>query len=156
MPIIVIDIQAFLNETDAGKIIEKKMLAKLEELEIEFKIIEQELKQEEAHLTNIRPTTESKLFRELGNAFHQKSTEARRAHKFRKTEILTQYNKSRRDLLTRSYPYFAKIMEELKAPILIRKDQAILVERNVDITKRAVAMVNEFLEFSSISNSDQE
>ena len=130
------------------------MLSELKDLEQEFITIEQQLKEEEAHLTKIRPNTETELFKELGNAFHKKSTEARKAHKFRKTEILSVYNKSRRELLKRSYPYFAKIMEELNAPILIRKDQAILVERNVDITKRAIDIVNERLEFSSTNKLD--
>lgn len=141
--IAVVDIQALLNQSDAGKGIvaqlEKHRTSfqdKLAEVEAELKVQEQEI------ITAKRSGDESEFKAELGD--FQKKLEEQRRTVAKKIETLnTSYQRAMSELRDEIFDITASIAEERGYNMVISRQDVVIVGKDYDITSEVMTRLNE-------------
>ena len=105
--------------------------------------MEQELKDEEAQLTEKRPSLAPAEFRSLADAFDKK-VESIRTGQAAKTRDLNKWSETERQRFFKAaFPVLLKLAQEVGASVILDQRSAIISSDQVDITDRAVKRMNE-------------
>lgn len=140
--VLVMDLRAALNESEAGSALFADHREKLMALSDEFNLIQTELVAEEQKLRDLRATTDPKEFRSLAEAFDQKSTKTRKLYADRR-ETLIEELQQKTDRLAIVFSNLAgQIMEERGASVVLMKNQAVVSSVTVDITEDVLRRAN--------------
>ena len=132
-----------LKKSNVGKALLTEYLKRQELLVTEARVIEDKYIAEEQNLTQIRTEIDISDFQKLADDFDSRA-EAERARRLTKDkELRTKYeNWKRQFFLIGITPILKDLMLELGADIIIYKNQALIYNNQIEITRRVISKLD--------------
>lgn len=142
-PILLISKDQILKKSNVGKALLTEYLKRQELLVTEARVIEDKYIAEEQNLTQIRTEIDISDFQKLADDFDSRA-EAERARRLTKDkELRTKYeNWKRQFFLIGITPILKDLMLELGADIIIYKNQALIYNNQIEITRRVISKLD--------------
>lgn len=137
-PILTLDTDRLLNDSAAGRAIDKELADKSAALAAENRRIEAELTEEEKDLSVRRSSLTTEEFRAAAVAFDEKVTTIRAEQDAKLRELQTQSEEARRRILQAANPVLASLMQDTGAVAIIEKNSVIVALQTIDITDQAI------------------
>lgn len=141
--ILVLDIEALFNGTQAGQRMTRDYHAERERLIANNRRIEAELRAEELALTKKRPTVTPAEFRDLADAFDAKVRGIRQDNEREALDLERRREVAPVQLMRLAEPVLVQIMRDAGGMVILDHRQVLLRADVIDITDLAIAGVDE-------------
>lgn len=141
-PILTIDQERLLTETNLGAEIARELEARAEALASENRRIEAELIAEERALTEKRKTMSAAEFRPLAEAFDEKVQRIRAEQDAKERELARAREEQRARFVQRIVPLLGQLAAERGAVAILDRRVVFLAAESIDITDEAIARIN--------------
>ena len=141
-PILTIDVDRLLAETDFGQRLGEDLNQQREALAAENRRIEAELTAEERGLTERRPSMEVEAFRAEAEAFDAKVQSIRTEQDAKEQALTHSVEQGRTEFLNAVTPVLAGLMIDSGAAVILQRRDVFLSASLVDITDEAIAAIN--------------
>ena len=146
LPIAIVDVNQLLTESKAAKSIQKKLNKKKEEFQKEFSAHEKELRSKEKELIDMRTSLSAEEFKEKRTAFEEKLLETRKLFQKRRNALDQALGKATTELRKEILQVTAKISDERGYQVVISRENVVIVEKNLDITKDVMKALNKAIQ----------
>ncbi len=143
--ILVLDIEALFNLSQAGQRMTRDYQAEREELIANNRRIEAELRAEELALTKKRPTVTPAEFRDLADAFDTKVRAIRQENEREALDLERQREVAPLQLMRLAEPVLVQLMRDTGGIVILDHRQVLLRADVIDITDLAIARVDEMI-----------
>lgn len=137
-PILTLDTDRLLNDSAAGRAVDRDLAEKSAALAAENRRIEAELTEEEKDLSVRRPSLTSEQFRAEAAAFDEKVTTIREEQDAKLRDLQARSEAARRSILLAANPVLASILRDTGAVAILEKGNLIVALQTIDITDTAI------------------
>jgi len=144
-PVLTVDLERIARESDYGQRMAAELQADTVILQSEFNRIEAELIAEEQSLVIKRDTLSSDEFKKLSQAFDEKVVSLRAEQAEKQTTLQARQVDEQREILQRIAPILYEIVSARGGAALIDRRNIVLDLSSVDITDRAIELMNQRL-----------
>ncbi len=144
-PAITIDISRIARETHYGQRIFKEFENAQSELVESNTIIQNNLEAEEQSLVELRKTLAPDEFRKLAVEFDERANAIRKERAALENTLFEIRDENINKLLQLSVPFLQEIMLSYKASVIIDRRNIVLSNPMIDITERAIELINDEL-----------
>ena len=144
-PVLTVDLERIARESDYGQRMAAELQADTVILQSEFNRIEAELIAEEQSLVIKRDTLSSDEFKKLSQAFDEKVVSLRAEQAEKQTTLQARQVDEQREILQRIAPILYEIVSARGGAVLIDRRNIVLDLSSVDITDRAIELMNQRL-----------
>ncbi|WP_375173189.1 OmpH family outer membrane protein [Pseudooceanicola sp.] len=137
-PVLTLDTDRLLNDSAAGREIERDLAEKSATLAAENRRIEAELTEEEKDLSVRRASLSTEDFRAAAAAFDEKVNRIREEQDAKLRELQGQSEQARLRILQAANPVLASIMRDTGAVAILEKSNVIVGLQSIDVTDTAI------------------
>ena len=146
LSIAIVDVEQLLTDSKAAKSIQKKLNSKKEEFQKEFSAHEKELRTKEKELIDMRTSLSAEEFKEKRTAFEEKLLETRKLFQTRRNTLDQALGKAMADLRKEILQVTAKISDERGYQVVFSRENVVIVEKSMDITKDVMKALNKAIQ----------
>lgn len=146
LSIAIVDVEQLLTDSKAAKSIQKKLNNKKEEFQKEFSAHEKELRTKEKELIDMRNSLSAEEFKEKRTAFEEKLLETRKLFQQRRSTLDQALGKAMADLRKEILQVTAKISDERGYQVVFSRENVVIVEKSMDITKDVMSALNKAIQ----------
>ncbi len=143
--ILVVDRERLFQESTFGQAISDLLETERARLEAETQQIEADLEAEEQALTDARASLSNEEFRTRADVFDAKVRELRQQRDKAQEDLVAQIEKTRRAFLVAINPILVGLMRDAGASILLDRRSVLFSASRIDITDRAIELVDQKL-----------
>lgn len=140
--IAIVDIQKIQAESKAAQSLQKQITAKREAFQKEFAAKEKELESSQKALIEQKEKLSAEEFNKKRVEFEKKVSDTRSLFEKRRNALVQGSNKANRDLERGIMEAAAKVGEEKKYDIVLRRDSVLIVDKALDITDDVLKALN--------------
>ncbi len=142
LKIAVIDIDALINESDAGKSMQTQLNKKREEFQKEFAKREAELGEKEKSIVGKKGEMSVEQLAKERQAFESSLLETRKLFQQRRTALDKGISAAMKQLRGEIVKASAEVAEEKGYQAVLLRESVVIVEKELDITKQVLAKLN--------------
>lgn len=142
-PVLTLNQERLYQQSEFGKRVQAEIAEASRALQIENRDIQAELIAEEQRLTDERPTMDVDAFQELAADFDTRVVSIRAAQDDKADAIRKRAEAERARFFELAFPVLFSLVEETGAVAILNSASVIFSVRQIDITERAIARVNE-------------
>jgi outer membrane protein len=135
----VIDLQAVLQQTKAGKSIQDQLEKLRKNFQDEFTKQEEKLRGADQELAKLRPSLSAEEFTKKRRDFEKSVAEAQRGAQDKRRELEQAVGKATNELQAKVFGIVGKIAEDRSITLVLSRGQVFLAQRSIDITKDVIA-----------------
>lgn len=140
--IAVIDIEALINESEAGKSMQTQLAKKRDEFQKEFSKRENELSEKEKHLVAKKAEMTPEQLTKERQAFESDLLETRKLFQKRRTALDKGLADAMKELRKQIVESTAQVAEEKNYQAVLLRESVVIVEKDLDITKDVLTKLN--------------
>ena len=140
--VLVVDQELLFTNTEFGIRLRSDIAEVTDKLVAENRTIESSLVEEEQRLTDQRAELSPEKFRELADAFDLRVQTIRSEQDQKREDIGQLLEQNRRTFFQAIIPILAEIMRQERASVILNKRTVLLSVNLIDITDRAIEMIN--------------
>lgn len=143
--ILVVDIQAILQESGAAKGIQKQLDAQRETYQKEIASQEERLRAAEQELTKQRAVLSADAFAQKRREFEKQVGDVQRAVQTRRRALDQASQEAMNQVRSTAFEIVTGIASERKATLVLPRHQVLLVEKGLDVTDAVMERLNKRL-----------
>lgn len=143
--LLTIDLDRLFVQSDFGRNAESGYNAARRDLAEENTRIAEQLRREELALAIARPDMEPADFQSEADAFDAKAQSLRQAQDAKEQAIEADFQAAREAFLSEVEPLLRELMEQAGAVAILDRRAVLLPSANIDITDRAILLINQRL-----------
>ena len=138
LKIAVVDLQAILKDSKAGKSIQEQLDKLRKSFQDEFSKQEEKLRGQDQELTKLRPTLPADEFAKKRKEFEKNVGDAQRSAQEKRKQLEQAVGMATNQLQSKVFQVVGKIAEDRNVTLVLSRNQVFLAQRSVDITKDAI------------------
>lgn len=143
--IAVVDVEGVMRSTTAARSIRKQIEAQRNVYKKEFTARESKLRDEEKALAQQRAILAQEVFKKRVREFKERVAQAQRDVQSRKRQLDQAFSQSLEKVRNALIKVVAQLAEESKVGLVLFKNQIVIAERSLDLSKEALKRVNKQL-----------
>lgn len=144
-PVLVLDSERLFRATRLGQGVSARMEEQIAALAAENRRIEAELAAEERQLTEDRPSMDPDAFRELADDFDARVQQIRDEQDAKQRELQALQEEEQQNFFAAVTPILSELGNRFGAVVILERRNVLLSADGIDITDRAIALINERL-----------
>lgn len=138
LKIAVVDLQAILKDSKAGKSIQDQLDKLRKSFQDEFSKEEEKLRGQDQELTKLRATLAAEEFAKKRKEFEKNVGDAQRSAQEKRKQLEQAVGMATNQLQSKVFQVVGKIAEDRNVTLVLSRNQVFLAQRSVDITKDAI------------------
>ena len=153
--LVVVDFQRIVRESDAAVTVREQIDRLRTAYQDEFAKIEEDLRTEEAELTEQRTVVPDEEFVRRRREFEQRVIEAQRQAQYRRAELDRALDDAMNTIQSALLDVVAGIADQQRASVVLNRSDVVMVDQELDFTDVALAELNAVLPHVDVTVPEQ-